>query len=282
MRYMHRTIPIVCFVFLILLAGCNGVFNSNPHTDGTTSPLTPAPVPTDNPLNDLPDGLAKNGITDSFALANDHENSLININYTVRTKYTVTVSNGSRLVDTTSVQKVSANHDRWTKNKTLNGTYTNYRSANIRKQKVWYNGSFLFQKTQKATQTTYNHYRPSNYAYLDPTDKQHLLSYYLSANRTKVTIKDGLIEVRGALPPETSNSVVEPAINMTKRTITVKLTKSGRVEQYRVRYVGRLVNDPSTTINGIRVVRFSAHNKTTLERPDWVATTRNANSTTGV
>lgn len=271
---MRRSVPVVGLVFIILLAGCGGGFGFDTGTD-TLSTVTPAPVPTDYPLSDSPTGLSEDGITDSFALADAHAEALANTSFTLRRNHTLIASNGTRLVDTSSVQRVGADRNRSTFERTFDDAYGRSFRGPAKHLSSWYNGTYWFYRIQRPNETEYRAL-PHTGGVVEPTGRQQLLSYYVQAESTTVSTANGRIRLRANLEPGNKTSPSMPAVNVTEQTVVLTLTETGRVERYRVEYSGRLVSDPDTTVEGVQTVRFTGLGETTLERPDWIATARNA------
>lgn len=283
---MRRAAPIVGFVALVLLAGCGGGFGfaaETPSEDTVTdtpASLTPMPVPTDDPLSDPSPGLSEEGITDRFALANAHAEALTNTSLTLRRNRTLIAANGTRLVDITTVSRIGANHTHVMTEQTFNSTYERFFGIPVEHLDNWFNGTYGFYRLQGPNGTEYRALPSIGTGTTTLTGRDELLSYYLQAEATDVSTANGRILLRASVRPENkTGSASIPAVNVTERTVALTLTESGRVERYRTEYRGRLVNDPETTVAGVRVVRFTTVGETTVERPGWVPIARNASAT---
>ena len=270
---MRRSVAVVGLVSFVLLAGCAGGFGFDTNTDAAPT-LTPAPVPTDDLLSDLPPGLSEDGITDSFALADTHAEALTNTSFTVRRNRTLVAANGTRLVDRSSVQRVDDTQRRSTVERTFDGTVVQFFRGPVERVESWFNGTLWIQRRQRTNETKYRMLPPLGAA--DLTARQQLVSYYVEGESTAVTTTNGRIRLRANLRPRIANSPTTPAVNVTERTVVLTLTETGRVERYRAEYTGRLVNDLDTTVEGTRIVRFTGLGETNVERPDWIAAARNA------
>ncbi|WP_049899832.1 DUF7537 family lipoprotein [Halococcus agarilyticus] len=274
---MRRLAAVVGLVSLVLLAGCSGTgFDTGTETPAT---VTPAPVPTDDPLSDPPDGLSEDGITDSFALADAHADALANTSFTVRRNHTLVASNGTRLVDTSSVQRIRADHSRWMVERSYNGTYAQFARRPVTDVDSWFNGSHGLYRLQGQNGTEYFVFPITGAS--GPVGRQQLISYYTLTESTAVSTANGRIRLEMNVRPETNRPISPLRVNVTERTVALTLTETGRVERYRVEYTGRLRSDPNTTVEGVRVVRFRGLDETTVERPDWIATARNATAARG-
>jgi hypothetical protein len=267
---MSRTIPPhVWLVVLLCLARCNAFGGGE-----TAEPpvVTPADVPTDNPLSDLPPGLSPAGITDSSALATAHAKALSNTSFTVRSTRTLTAANGTQLVDTTSVQRVRSDHRRWRAKIVYNGTEGWGFGPPIERRASWFNGSHIFFQLQGPNGTAYRVLSGG----LTPTNRQQLRSYYLQAEVTTVTAVNGTIRLHATIVPPDEQPTWPPNVNITERTITLMMTETGRVTQYRIEYTGRVATAPATVVTGMHTVRFTTLGETTVDRPEWVPTARRA------
>jgi hypothetical protein len=265
---MHRVVPLVGLVMLVLLGGCGEVFDA---TSEEPAGVTPASVPTDGPLSDIP-GLSATGITDPSTLTHAHAAALSNTSFTVRSTQTLTAANGTRLIDKTSVQRVRSDHRHWRTETTYNGMEAGFFQTPIEHTNSWFNGSHVFFQLQGPNGTEYRVF-PGG---INPTDRQRLFSYYLQAEATTVSLVNGTIRLHATIVSEHEQSAWQPRVNITERTITVTMTETGRVTQYRVEYTGRLAKAPATVVKGRRTVQFTALGETTVERPEWIATARNA------
>ena len=268
---MRRLVLVVGLILLVLLAGCGGGFDFDTGTD-TTSTVTPAPVPTDDPLSNPPTGLSEKGITNSSALANAHGEALANTSFTIQSSRTLTASNGTRLVDTTSIRRVGANHEYWTTEQAFNGTHAEFAGMPVENVNSWRNGVRRIYQLQGPNDTEYRMF-PSD-SDVVPTNRQPLLSFYMHAESTTVSTANGRIRVSMTIGPEARIGSQLP-VDMTERTVILTLTETGRVERYRLEYAGRLINDSSTAVRGVRVTRFTRLGETSPKQPDWVATARN-------
>lgn len=275
---MSRTITLaVCLVVFLCLAGCNAFGGTE---TAETPVVTPADVPTDAPLSDLPAGLSPGGITDSSALANAHAAALSNTSFTVQRTSTLTAANGTRLINVTSVQHVGAthSHSHWTTEVVVDGTYARFLLTKTPVKQIigWFNGTYIFYQLQGPNGTEY---LTLPFNRVDLTYRQQLRSYYLQAESTRVSAANGQVQLRVTMTPENKHHILMPAVNVTEQTVVLTLTKTGRVERYRVEYTGHLVNAPDTVVDGVTVVQFTALGETTVDRPEWVATARNASAT---
>ena len=271
---MRQLISIVGLVFLVLLAGCGGGFGFDTGTE-TSSTVTPAPVPTDDPLSSPPTGLSEDGITDSSALADAHAEALANTSFTIKRNHTLITPNGTRLVDTTSVRRIGANHSHWTIERAFNGTNARSFERIVEHLGIWFNGTHGFYQFQGPNETAYRVLLGIG-GVEDPTSRPLLLSYYVQAESTTVSTENGRIQLRANLEPENKRSPFMPTVNVTEQTVVLTLTETGRVERYRVEYIGRLVNGSDMVVEGVRVGRFTRLGETQLERSDWIPTARNA------
>jgi hypothetical protein len=136
----------------------------------------------------------------------------------------------------------------------------------------WRNGVHRFHQLQGPNDTEYRT-SPSD-SDVVPTDRQQLLSFYMHAESTAVSTANGRIRVSINIGPEARIGPQLP-VNMTERRVILTLTETGRVERYRLEYDGRLTNDSSTAVRGVRVTRFTRLGETSPKQPDWVATARN-------
>jgi hypothetical protein len=268
---MSRTIPPhVWLVVLLCLAGCNA-FGGGESAE--TPAVTPAAVPTDAPVSDLPPGLSPAGITDTSALADAHAKALANTSFTVRSTRTLTAANGTRLLDRTSVQRVRSDHRRWRVKTVYNGTLSRGFGMPIEHQTSWFNGSHILVQFQRPNGTEYTMY-PGR----DPTGRQQLRSYYLQAKTTTVSVVNGTIRLHATLTTADQQATLLPNVTITEQSLTLMMTQTGRVTQYRIEYTGRRSNG-STTVKGVRTVQFTALGETTVDRPEWVPTARRAIAT---
>lgn len=277
---MRRLVSVVGIVSLVLLAGCGGGFGFDTGTD-ISKTVTPVRVPTDDPLSNLPTGLSEEGVTNSSALADAHTEAFVNTSFTLQSNRTLVASNGTRLIDTSSVWRVGANHNCWTTERAFNGTYAwiaraPVENVNINSVSTWHNRKHEFYQLQRPNGTEYRIYATDSG--VDPTGRQQLLSYYRHAESTTVSTANGRIRLSMSIGPEIRMGS-QLAVNVTERTVILTLTETGRVERYRYEYIGRLSNDPNTAVKGVRVARFTGVGETSPERPDWVTTARN--TTTG-
>jgi hypothetical protein len=275
MKYesMRHALPVTgCVVALVVLAGCGGILGSE-----TTTPVTstPAPVPTDGPLADPPTGLNESGITDPLELASTHQRALDNTSYTYQRTSTLTAVNGTELVNASVVARFPANESRSLTVQTY-ATPQPVFGGEVEQVTQWYNGSATLLRITAPNETRYTVFDESTVASLRLSDV--LEGYYVNPDSVAVTSNASSIEIRltstsgDEMPPRTP-------VNVTNRTVTVTMTESGLVEQYRVEYTGTLVNDPETTVEGVQAVRVTAVGETTVERPDWVSSARNTTAT---
>lgn len=269
---MPRLAPEVVLVVLAVLAGCSG--GVVPEVDTTSR--TETTVRPSGGIANLPPGLSEESITDSDALADAHAEALANTSFTVRSRHTITTADGSRIFDRTSVRRVAADHSRWSTVTTFERPYPTVLVMPVKRMDFWYNGTHVLNRRRGPNGTEYAIFPTVRAPY--PTGRQTLLSYYLRETSTTVSTDNGSITLHLTVRPENRLSASTPRVNVTEQTVTVTLTESGRVERYRTEYAGRLANDSDTSVEGERVVRFTALGETTVERPEWVASARNASS----
>jgi hypothetical protein len=270
---MRRALPAIsCVVVLVILAGCGG----GPG-DGT-SPLdtpTPADVPTDGPLADPPTGLDGSGIANSTRLVDTHNAALNNTSFTYRRTDTLTAVNGTKLLNSSAIGKYRTDKQtallvqRYdTPQPPLdgeNGTITQ-----------WINESAMTYRIATPSETEYGVFREIHY--VSPHLGNQVERYYMKSDTVTVTSSGDNITLRFTTAPG-EDIATGTLVNVTNRRVTVTMTESGRIEQYRVEYTGRLVNEPETMVDGIRTVRVTGVNATTVERPDWVSNAWNATNT---
>jgi hypothetical protein len=278
---MRRALLVAGCIVLTALAGCGGVFGTATDgadtatpTDTVDDPVTTSVTPTpENPLAAPPAGLSPDNITSATQLAAQHREALDDRNVTVRIRHRLTAENGTLLVDETEVRRVSADRD-WLATRTFDGTYARYFGNPAERAETYYNGSTVFARIRANGETSY--FVDDGVSRTGPVDYPQLLRSYTRAQDVNVSAVDGSIQLRFTAPFETRLTAVSPVVNGTEASMTVHLTRSGRVTSYRTEYTGRLVNSPETTVRTNRTVRFEAIGETSVERPEWVSTARNA------
>lgn len=278
---MRRALLIAGCIVLTALAGCGGVFGTatdgadtatptNTVDDPVTTSVTPTP---ENPLAAPPTGLSPDNLTSATQLAAQHREALDDRNLTVRIRHRLTADNGTLLVDETEVRRVSADRE-WLATRTFDGTYARYFGTPAERVETYYNGTAVFSQLRVDERT--NYLVDDSVTETDPVEYQNVLLFYTLATNVNVSTTDGSVRLRFVVPSDTRVSAVSPAVNGTGATVTVHLTRSGRIESYRTEYTGRLIGSPETTVRTNRTVRFEAIGETSVERPDWVSTARNA------
>lgn len=271
---MRLALPLT-LVALVFLAGCGGVIGSDVHTSVSS---TPAPVPTDAPVADLP-GLSETGISDPEALAATNAARLNGTSFTVIENTTATAANSTELYHRNRTTRISTNHSRsWS---TVNGSVLSTRLGNHSTTHIeqWFDGTRYVVQAEGATGTEYF---TSQQGHPNQIPGQLKFYYgYPAVDSVTVSTAADAIVLRIDASPTYRFSFGETSMNVTDQTVTVRLTEKGRVERFRIENTGRLISDPNMTVEYVSVTQYTAIGETTIERPDWLSAAHNATITNG-
>lgn len=253
---------------VLLLAGCGGV--GSPPTDAPGN-ATAAPVPADTPVETLPPGLSREGITNASRLAAAHAAALADASFTVRSVETVTAANGSRLMNVTRHHRVAATGSPWRGTT----TYANpLRAFGTRVTTVegWSDGTTIRYRADGPDGTRYESYSRFERQW---TGRIVLSILYGRSADVAVTVEDGSIRLAGRLSEVVGMGRQSLQVQTADGRFEATLTPAGRVKRLRVRYDGRLTGAPNATVEGRYRLAFSAVGETAVDAPGWVATARN-------
>ncbi|MFC5974008.1 hypothetical protein ACFPYI_22030 [Halomarina salina] len=275
---MRRALPLAV-VALVCLAGCGGLVGDGSSPASTS---TPADVPTDSPLVNPPPGLSEDGVTGVQTLVDAHTDALDNRSFTERRSDRLLAANGTTLAATNSTGRVNDAHDRAATSYRLTGIpasserYVPWFDQSVTRLDQWYNGSQFVLRGDGPNGTMYASVPPLGTPTWGPTTA--LERFYYAAESTRVSSENGSIEVQ--LDGVTGNwSIARVSVTVTDGTVTVTMTDDGRVTQYRTEFTGTLERAPNTTVEGEQVVEYTAVGETTVDRPEWVDSARNATTT---
>ncbi|MWG35287.1 DUF7537 family lipoprotein [Halomarina oriensis] len=265
---MRNALPFVV-VGIVCLAGCGGMLGPN---DATTTPTTPAQIPTDSPLNTLPNGLSEERV-DPLVITATHTEALENTSFTVVYGQSLTAENGTALVNATATTRVSANHSvAYSTSRYDAGTSVWFESS-VRDVERWFTGSDYFFRGEGPDGPVY--VSPPAAGTPEGIPSSTLQQYYTETELTNLSTDDGMLVLRlhGLSGQQYAGSV---PITVTEGTVTVTMSADGRVEGYRVEYTGHLSNSPEQSVEGTRTAQFGAFGTTTVEPPEWLGDAREA------
>ncbi|MFD1515433.1 DUF7537 family lipoprotein [Halomarina rubra] len=270
---MRQPSTVVALAALVFLAGCGGMLGSDTRTADAPNP---GAVPTDDPMADPPDGLSEAGITDEHDLYAANTRGLANRSYTLRSNQTVTAANGTVLTEYRSTSRTTTNHSLGFQTVRFEANEAPFSALDR-----WQNTTHVTQRVVGPDGQEYSVYEcsPSQQCgFVGSPNFQRLLALYQRAESSSVTSSGGDIELRFSAPRNQSVGYSGAgAVDVTSQTVTVTLTESGRLDEYRVEFSGRLVGS-GTTVDGVAVVQVADVGATDVERPDWVSTARNAST----
>ncbi|MCD2204902.1 hypothetical protein [Halobacterium sp. KA-6] len=251
--------PFILTAFLIVLAGCSG----HPVTPGTTDAPDAATSTTtdrDTPQSMLAPGLTDSGVTDAWALAQAHRDSLANTTYTERSQRTVHANGTLRRAVTTTLRQ--GQNEQYVYERHAYGT-----AAALPNLTVFRNASTLVQRTS---------YRNGTVAYSGPETAstpatEHYGNVYavLSASPTTVEAsfeRNGTTRYRvtSTGPPTTSSAYA----GVSNYTMTAHVGPDGLVHEYTISYAA--IRD-GQTVTVSTAVQFTARGETVVQPPEWGA-----------
>ena len=248
----------------VLLAGCSGIVGSE-----TSETVTPAPVPTDEAQ--YPPGITADRVV-AEALVDAHVRSLTTTNYTLTTRQTVRLEDGTVLRQTNQTKAVAPDAEAYRGHFAVqsNTFRTGQEASEI---SYWSNRSViatrytsLAQRAPEFRQWSVEGEAPVT----DLTDERYLEGYLagVEAEPTRRTADGGVVLVGTDVRDQ--SRIVVPIIVEEPRNVSLQL----RVRYDGVVLAGRVTYD--ATHNGFpvtvdREMRITDVGSTTVERPPWVA-----------
>lgn len=249
---------------VVVLAGCSGVFVSDPgpSTTRTTQPPTDAGTTTAEPTG--PIGLTADGVSNPLRLASAHVRGLENRSFTVRDAQVVSAPNGTVLARTATVAQVSTDRMRFNATRRTEGGFLPlfadtdlfvYSNGTV----TYVDGSTVAGGVQRtpASQSAY-----SGASYLDKT----ALYTSFSAVDTEITgavARNGttLFRVAG-----TGGNYSYNEVNATEVNVVALVDRQGVVHELHMEWRAEF---GARTILVERDVAYRAIGETTVDRPEW-------------
>ncbi|GAA0277506.1 DUF7537 family lipoprotein [Halobacterium noricense] len=251
--------PFILIVLFVVLAGCSG----QPITSGTTDVPDAATSTTtdhDTPQSTLAPGLTESGVTDAWALAQAHRDSLANTTYTERSQHTVRANGTLRRAVTTTLRQGQG--DRYVYERYAHGT-----AALFPNLTVFRNDSTLVQRTAYDNGTVA--YSGPEAAATPATDRYGNVYAVLSASPTTVeeaVAHNGTTRYRVmSTGPPTNSSAYAGVSNY---TMTALVGPDGLVHEYTISYAE---TRGGQTVTVSTAVQFTARGKTVVQPPEWAA-----------
>ncbi|MCD2200754.1 hypothetical protein LPA44_12720 [Halobacterium sp. KA-4] len=251
--------PLVLIVLLIVLAGCSG----QPVAPNTTSPPDAATSTTtdrDTPQLLLAPGLTDSGVTDAWALAQAHRDSLANTTYTQYGQRAVRANNTLRQAVTTTLRQGQG--DRYVYERHAHGT-----AAALPNLTVFRNESTLAQRTTYDNGTVM--YSGPEAAATPATERYGNVYAVLTASSTTVSDtvdRNGATRYRvtSTGPPMSSSAYA----GVSNYTMVALVGSDGLVHAYTISYAATRDGRAVTVTIGMR---FTARGRTVVHPPEWVA-----------
>lgn len=154
--------PLVA-ILVVLIAGCGGTI---PRDGGSPSAISPAPVPTDEPIPTqrprVAPGVTASGIVDPLELSDAHDRYLRNRSETVRLTRTNRYLNGRLRDRTVQVTEVAADRERFHTIITVHGPQARFFGPGGRGE-YWSDGERMLQRLDRGDTTSYAYIGPADY-----------------------------------------------------------------------------------------------------------------------
>ncbi|EMA00719.1 hypothetical protein SAMN05443574_101141 [Haloarcula vallismortis] len=261
---------------VVVTAGCGGLGFSG--GDGSPTPVTPAPVPTDS-ATAYPAGVGPAGVTSPSLLGSAHGDRLNGTGYTLTMNRTVRYANGSLRSHLRVHVALDANRTYLTNISVRGHAAPVLLGRPPATASFWSDGDTYLRRLVRDNQTIYNEYDPpDSYA---GTWRYWVHSAALNGRpaadvtrtvapfhtrTTRSQQSDGTAYViRGDRLRENTTSTTWAARE--NATLVAHVRQSGLVRYYRTGYT--TVTDSGEPVTVTRTVRFTAVGNTTVGPPPW-------------
>ncbi|MFB6116881.1 hypothetical protein [Halosegnis sp.] len=252
-------------VLACVLAGCGGPAATAPTTQ--TETLTPVPVPAES----TPPGIESKRLVDGDALAAAHERAVANRSYTVRSRFRVVDENGTlRRLNTTRWVVAGGETYRGLQVGESSDRYP-VSSAATKVDVFYTNGTSLIRIEDERVR--YGRADTPGGVLEDLSAADRLRELYLAGDNWTVTPADGryVLESRSVA----TGALRQPLLVESLRGVRLRVvvTETGRLVGWRLTYEGEFEGQK---VRVRRTTTLTAVGNTSVPRPSWLGTARNA------